>query len=481
MTFRTRLLSALLVLALGAGIFACSGLQIRGEEAAQDVRGTRYARQDSIVFWYTDEALTNYISHAAVDFGELNDIHVIPVLKDREKYLDAVYEASLDAAQMPDVYLVSHEMLEKAYLSGIAAPLSDPRQILDTAHFSTAALHAVTYQGVKTGYPFSFDTSALLCNMDGLALWASQKAHYDATHPLVPAVDEEGNAILDEDGEQAMVEDEIPEDQMDPALLEELTAQYAADPIPKSLEDLLLIADSFDPPEGFEGVMNWDVSDILYNYWVLGGAINVGGETGDNRAQVVIDSEEARSCLQSYQGLREFFSIDAGEVSYASSLQDFLEGKYLFTVGGTDAVEILKEAREAGEVTFSYAVAPMPSVSGGLGGRPLSVTTAVAVNGFSEKKDLAERFAAFLTDGMSEVLYEMAGVPAADLRQEAAGGDLAVFASNYAGSVPLPKMMETENLWMQLEVVFSEVWEGRDVGEELGELDAYVRTLLGEG
>ena len=38
-----------------------------------------------------------------------------------------------------------------------------------------------------------------------------------------------------------------------------------------------------------------------------------------------------------------------------------------------------------------------------------------------------------------------------------------IFADEYADSVSLPKMLETGNFWMQLEVLFSKVWNGADV------------------
>lgn len=46
------------------------------------------------------------------------------------------------------------------------------------------------------------------------------------------------------------------------------------------MDDLLNIADTFDAPEGVEGVMKWDVNNIFYNYWIVGNYMIVGGDPG---------------------------------------------------------------------------------------------------------------------------------------------------------------------------------------------------------
>ena len=53
-----------------------------------------------------------------------------------------------------------------------------------------------------------------------------------------------------------------------------------------------------------------------------------------------------------------------------------------------------------------------------------------------------------------------------------------MFALEYEDSVPLPKMMETGNYWMQLEILFSKVWNGADVNEMVQELAAQIALQL---
>ena len=54
-----------------------------------------------------------------------------------------------------------------------------------------------------------------------------------------------------------------------------------------------------------------------------------------------------------------------------------------------------------------------------------------------------------------------------------------MFFAEYEESVCLPKMMETENFWLQLEVLFAKVWNGEDVTVLVKELDANMALQLG--
>ena len=58
-------------------------------------------------------------------------------------------------------------------------------------------------------------------------------------------------------------------------------------------------------------------------------------------------------------------------------------------------------------------------------------------------------------------------------------GALTVFADEYADSVSLPKMLETGNFWMQLEVLFSKVWNGEDVTTLVEQLAGTIAEQVG--
>lgn len=436
--------------------------------------------KETIYCWYSDEALSGYINAAAVSFGEQNKVRVIPVLTSDSEYLEAVNQETLHSAQIPDIYLLSSDSLEKAYLAGLATKVPDTEGICDTDHFSRAALAAVTYDDKIIGYPVYFDTSALVYNEDYLRTWATQQAEKELS----------GSSDNDEpvgEGEEIIEEDSLPEDQTtdqvtaDEAAVNALAEQYFAKALPATVDDLLNIADTFDAPEGVEGVMKWDVNNIFYNYWIVGNYMIVGGDPGDDRNDININNPETIQCLEVYKALNQFFFIESDTVTYDSVIQDFIDGKTMFTIGTTDVVKRLEDAKADGSLTFNYGIARMPDVSAELQSRSLSVTGAAVINGYSEHKELADRFAAYLSEEYADGLYERSGKMPASIHaaENADNGALTIFANEYADSVSLPKMLETGNFWMQLEVLFSKVWNGEDVTTLVQQLADNMSQQLG--
>lgn len=414
--------------------------------------------KETIYFWYTDDTMTNFLNSAAVSFGEREDVRVIPVLTSQSEYLEAINHASAQSDQVPDAYLISHDSLEKAYLAGLATPIQDVEGVCSETNFPKAALSAVSYQGMRVAYPLFFETSALVYNETYLREWASQIAMKE----LLEAGQEEGEPDEDSSGIE-----------VDEGLLAANTENYFQNAVPGTVDDILNIANTFDVPEGVD-VMKWDVSDIFYNYWIVGNYMIVGGDAGDDGGQIDIANPQTIQCLEVYKALNQFFFIESDTVDYKSVVQDFCEGGLVFTIGTTDVARRLAEARENGELSFDYGIAPLPQVSGELASRTMSVTTGVAVNSYSRHEELANRFAAYLVGECSESLYDRTGKVPARLGTVAEDAALQVFQAEYADSIPLPKMMETGNFWMQLEGLFSKVWNGADVTQLVQELAAQI-------
>ena len=421
--------------------------------------------RETIYFWYTDDSMTDFVNSAAVTFGEKEDVRVIPVLASDSEYLEAVNQASLHSDQVPDVYLVSHEALEKAYLAGLAREIDDVEEVCDSGHFPPAALASVTYRGKLVAYPLFFQTSVLLYNETYLNEWAAQSAQRellgDGSEDGEPAEDSTGIAV-------------------DETVLAQKTEEYRGRAIPATVDDILNIADTFDVPEGVD-IMKWDVSDIFYNYWIVGNYMTVGGESGDDSTLVDIANPDTVSCLEVYKALNQFFSIESDTVTYESVIQDFMDGKLVFTIATTDAAARLAQAKEDGSLDFEYGFALMPDVSAEQKSRSMSVTNTVAVNGYSAHRELANRFAAFLVDDCADMLYPRTGKIAANLNANAEDGAVWIFKQEYADSIPLPKMMETGNYWLYLERLFAMVWNEGDVETLVEELEQQISFQLGAG
>jgi maltose-binding protein MalE len=204
----------------------------------------------------------------------------------------------------------------------------------------------------------------------------------------------------------------------------------------------------------------------------------VGGDCGDDKENISVNNPQVISCLETYKALNQFFYIESDSVTYESVIEDFLAGKVVFTIVTSDAVAVLEQAAEEERFPYSYGMCLMPDPSGELQGRSLSVTNAIAINGYSAYKDLANQFAAFLVTEYASELYGRAGKLATNKNVNTEHELLQVFQQEYAESIPLNKMIETSNFWIQLEILFSQVWNGEDVATLVSELEQQLETQI---
>lgn len=430
------IVAALVVVAVLAAAIVLYRTSSKGKNGALSELGNR---KETIHLWYTDDALTDYLNSKALEFYDSTDIRVDVRLVSGLEYLEAVNAASLDEElDTPDLYILSNDSLEKAYLAGLATQLADTAPVYDEQLFSQAARDAVMYHGKYVACPMYFETSALL---------------YNKTY-LQQIVDEANGVAGEEDASGA--------DQL----------------IPTSIVDILTFADLYSTPENVEYFFRWDVSDIFYNYFFIGNYISVGGAAGDDKSLIDIYNTESVSSLKVYQEMNQFFSIDTKETNYDTILQEFQEGKTIYTIATSDCIRKLDEAAENGEFAYEYGVAKLPAINQELSTRGMSVTNALVINGYSMHKESAERLMEYLIRDASVDLYSMTGKLSSVIQRSYENEREAVFMENYAESVPIPKMLETANFWVELEICFAKVWGGADANTQLRQLSEQIRTQL---
>lgn len=418
MTLKKKLVQA------GIAVAACAAMIAAGHhvgtfsKSEQENSPLFFTQKQVLKLWYTDEAYTDFLNSAAVNYSELQDqVRVEPELVSASEYLEQISRVSVQD-EGPDLFILSNESLEKAYLAGLAAVIDEENSALNSEHYHQSSRNAVTYHGKLIGYPLSFETAALV---------------YNQTY------------------------------------LEQLGESSA----PTNIDEILEFADGHDAPENVEAFMRWDVSHIFYNYEFATDALKLGGDAGDDTAQVDLYNLETIQGMQIFQNLGQFFSIDQSEVSYDSVIRDFIDGKLIFTIATTDVVNTLEKAREEGRFPYAYGISEVPDPSAELTGSALSVTNAVVVNGYSTKQKEAEAFASYLTGDAASSLYEMTGkMPAnrlADLPADRKD-KLESFYSCYEESIPMPKMMETSNFWVYFEIALINISDGADVNTQMREL-----------
>ena len=444
MNFSKRILSAVLVVVM------CITMLYMGNQVKVEEEKNIFDHAETLHIWYTDEALTDYLGSMAVKFNEEQGIRVIPVLQSGLELLENINAASLSKESTPDLFIATNDIIEKAYLTGLAMPIDNSDGVVGLANFPESAIHAVTYQQEIIGYPFYYETSALLYNKTYLKDMAKKN--------IEEALKAEDTAQETETEEEQTKEASAPD-------LDKMAEEQIQTMIPTTFEKLLEFADNYDAPE--KAVFKWDVADIFYNYFFAGNYINVGGMCGDNVDAFDLYNEEAIRALMVYQKLSDYFAIDATTVNYNTVIQDFMEGKVVMTTATTDIVGKLEKAKEEGTFTFDYGIATIPRLTEEMETKGMSVTNAIYINGYSPLKAEANDFARYLTIEHGQELYQTTGKVTANKNVIHENIHLNTFMNEYQDSVPIPKIMAASNFPIKMEIMFDRIWEGEEVSAQL--------------
>lgn len=465
MSLTKRIISAFFVLVMLFSVMY-AGNQVK-EQKEQEI----FDNTKTLHIWYTDEAMTDFLSSMAVKYNEENGVRVIPTLQSGLELLQRINEASLTSEYYPDLYIASNDNMEKAYLTGLAMEIDDEEGVVSLRYFPESAMHAVTYQQKILGYPFYYETSALLYNMTYLEEMAKKEIKEELGETSQTQTQEgetEEGSTQEEKNPAGISEEEMAE----------LVHERVPGMVPTTFEALLEFADSYDAPENVEAVFKWDVEDIFFNYFFAGQYIDLGGMCGDNKESIDIYNEEAIRALMVYQKLSDYFAIDASDVEYESVIQEFMEGKIVMTTATTDVIKKLDLAKEAGEFEYAYGVAPIPRLNDEMDTKSLSVTNTIYVNGYTQMKKEANDFAKYLVKDHAKDLYAATGKVPANRQVSYENPNLDMFMDEYQDSVPMPKLMEIGNFWVKMEIMFERIWNKEDVSGQLKQLSEDLMTQI---
>lgn len=475
MSFKKRL-AAVLSVSIVAGLVWYAGMsKLTVKEAKEE---SFFMHKDTLNLWYTDENLTDYLNSAAVAYNEKYNVRIVPHLTTGRDYLEEIHTYSIEEEEVPDLYIVSNDSLEKAWLSGLASEIQDEKGICTTEYFPQTALDAVTYKEKKVAYPFYYETSVLLYNKTYLEQHAESLIQAERDAAEGEAAMEAVNAASDEELENGQVETEGESGAVSDEELRAEIESRVAEMLPKNMDELLVFADSYDAPAQMESIFKWDVTDIFYSYFFSGKYMIVGGEAGDRTENIDIYNQNTIDCLKVYQNLNQFFSIDTKQVDYADIIQEFMDGKILYTIATSDAVATLEAAKEEGTFSYDYGVTLVPNPSADLEGRSLSVTNGIVINGYSRHKEQANGFASFLLNEFSDNLYDRTGKLSSSSKVSYENESLNGYMREYERSIPIPKMIETSNFWVELEIAYTNIWDGNEVNITLKELSEQIKSQL---
>lgn len=396
-----------------------------------------------LTIWYTDAKLNDFMLEAAEDYKEETGITINAQLISAVDYIEKISDATFIEENGPDLFVAGSDLLQKALYAGI---VDDQVSYSDAEmeNIPQKAFDAATCNGKLIGYPFYFESCFLLYN------------------------------------------------------------QYYTEDWPRNIDQILEYADTFESSgvtENVQNIFKWDVSDIFYNYFFIGNYVGLGGTYGDDKSQLSLSEGNVIECLKYYQSLNEFFAIDEETVHSEDVVQEFIDGKIVFTIAKTDAIARLDKAIEEGtvpeyqlepttdeegneiparEVDCFYGVGDIPNLTENLITRGLSVTNSVVVNNYSAYRAYANDFAHFLSYERADRLYEQTGKVSVVKSVTAGDENWERIMVQYAGSVEIPKIIEMSNYWILMEIAFANIWNGSDIMTEIGEVVQQVNMQLSE-
>lgn len=396
-----------------------------------------------LTIWYTDAKLNEFMLEAAEEYKAETGIQVNAQLISAVDYIEKISDATFIDEKGPDLFVAGSDLLQKALYAGIV----DDQVIYyegERENIPEKAFHAATCNGKLIGYPFYFESCFLLYN------------------------------------------------------------QYYAEDWPRNIEQILEYADAFETSAATEKVQNifkWDVSDIFYNYFFIGDHVALGGPYGDDKSQLNLSEGNVIECLKYYQSLNEFFAIDEETVHSEDVIQEFIDGKIVFTIAKTDAIARLDKAivdgaipeyqlettrdEEGNEIPARtvdcfYGVGDIPNLNEELHTRGLSVTNSVVVNNYSPYRTYANDLAHFISYEKAEHLYEKTGKVSVCKNVIAGNENWERIMAQYDGSVEIPKIIEMSNYWLLMEIAFANIWNGADIENEIEKVVQQVNMQMSE-
>lgn len=230
-----------------------------------------------IIFWYDDASYKEFFAQAAERFyeesGVIVDVRYVDVLD----YTGEIYQITMEGNAFPDVYLLSAEQLEEAYLYGVAAENADAATCQSV---SERALEAASYEGKLLGYPLSYN----------VCLFLYQNGYFEKE--------------------------------------------------PESLQEIITYSDENDPPENVEYLIEWDVNDPFYDFPFVSNSVTFTKENPENM-DVSYDEGLYNEDLTFFENMLESISVDVDTVSEETVIRNFKEGKTLCAILDSDSLSQL--------------------------------------------------------------------------------------------------------------------------------------------
>ena len=289
-----------------------------------------------------------------------------------------IYDKTMQDDAFPDVYLLPGDNLEEAYLYGLVSV--NERGAADTGAVEKAAM-AATYGDKLLGYPLSFNTCVFICQPD-----------YFGT-------------------------------------------------VPESLQSIIDYSNENEPGEDVEYLLEWDVNDAFYDFPFIGNSVTSEKNETDTM-NVIYDEELYQQDLEYFDTILASFSVDAGQVSEARIIENFLAGRTLSAIIDTDSLYKLEG--------HPYELMKMPDLNETLPAATCAMTDMLIVNDYTGQPDAAAEFAQFVTGTMAGDLYDLSGHFSVIPSGQPTEAERIAFDA-YETSVLVPDSKDARDFWVSVQ------------------------------
>jgi maltose-binding protein MalE len=412
---KNKIISAVIMCVVGFLLIAIAANEDKAsnKENATKAEGEIAAtKEDKVTIWYSYSEYEEYIKSAIESYKKEKNSDFSYELKfiSNPGFFDYINKKTLEN-EGPDLFVLGSEYLEKAYLLGL---LDENRyEVFNDSVYGKAAITSSSYNDKIYGYPLGFD----------VAMLASNKKY----------VTEEINTFED--------------------------IKSYADNF-NDISDDISSGESTTAVEinNINGILAWDVNSLLFNYGFAGANISFY-EKGNKK--ININNADTKEAISKYLLLKDYFSL-SGEDDYNKIKKDFLEGKIVFSIVGTD---VLKDKTEV-----EYKLQKLPDLTASIKSNSLSYTDLLAVNPHSKNILLARDLAKYISYDYSENMYDIVDLISCrkDIKYE--NENINECLNIYDQSLTMPNLLETEDFCIVMEESLKSIWNGKDIETALNEL-----------
>lgn len=234
-------------------------------EALETLKEQELLPGEEIIFWYYGSENKEFFENCADEFQEETGIAVSVEEQQSLNYFSRVYDASKTGEDMPDVFLLSAEQSEQAYLTQILS--ANDNELPENCAKMAESACAAWEDGKLYGYPLYFNTSVFAYRSD-----------YFETAPT-------------------------------------------------SIQEIIDYSIEHEPADGVEKLLEWDLSDACSNFAFLGSGITFQKEEGCITSEY--REEEFEACKTFFGNLTAVIELKEDELNSKKVAEDFIQGKTL--------------------------------------------------------------------------------------------------------------------------------------------------------